>query len=311
MRSSQRFRQFVIVCGDIVVFYLALFLTFLIRRGAVPAWSEWSVHVYYFTFLYIIWLVVFYVAGLYNLDLDFQGLAFGGRLLVSMTVAVLLGALYFYLNLNAPIGPKTFLAIDAISVWLLIWLWRYSHGRFMRRYVPATPISFVGFNPTVLELLREIRSRAQPVYTAVSVLYEGKAEGGPADIEVFTDRESFVWNSVAKGVRIVVIANEYELSEETRSALLGLMSLRTRFMRLPDFYELFLRRIPLGTINDFWFLENIDLQSKRSYELLKRGVDILLSLLGLVIGLPFLLLSAVAVGLTSRGPILFSQIRLG
>jgi len=311
MKSSQRFRQFAIFCGDILILYFSLFLTFLVRRGAVPAWSEWMVHVTYFSFVYLLWLFVFYVAGLYSLDLDFQGLAFGGRLLISMTVSVLLGALYFYLNLNAPIGPKTFLAIDAILAWLLIWLWRYSFARFTRRYVPAQMIAFVGFSPVVLELVRELRARPQHGYRVAAILDEESSEAELDGVEIFTDRESFVWNAVAQSVRIVVIANEYVLSEETRSALLGLMSLRTRFMRLPEFYELFFRRIPLGTINDFWFLENIDLQSKRSYEVLKRGIDIFLSLVGLTIGAPFCLLAAIAVGITSRGPIFFSQTRLG
>ncbi len=61
---------------------------------------------------------------------------------------------------------------------------------------------------------------------------------------------------------LVVVTDEWRLSEATRRALLDLIERPVRFTRLPEFYEHYLRKIPLGTINDLWFLENIDLRSR-------------------------------------------------
>src|SRR5262245_7620727 len=47
------------------------------------------------------------------------------------------------------------------------------------------------------------------------------------------------------------------------------------------------------------------------YAALKRPVDVVLILVGLVVSFPLLVLGAVLVKLTSRGPIFYSQIRLG
>src|SRR3954468_20152611 len=44
---------------------------------------------------------------------------------------------------------------------------------------------------------------------------------------------------------------------------------------------------------------------------LKRGLDVVVSLLGLVLASPFLLVAAIAVKLGSRGPLLFRQQRMG
>ncbi|MBQ8201320.1 MAG: sugar transferase [Clostridia bacterium] len=47
------------------------------------------------------------------------------------------------------------------------------------------------------------------------------------------------------------------------------------------------------------------------YKFVKRVMDILLSLFGLIITSPFLLITAIAIKLDSRGPVIFAQERLG
>jgi lipopolysaccharide/colanic/teichoic acid biosynthesis glycosyltransferase len=54
-----------------------------------------------------------------------------------------------------------------------------------------------------------------------------------------------------------------------------------------------------------------ELETKKAFLLAKRSMDILGSLIALVVLLPLLLLIAAAIKLTSRGPILFKQKRLG
>ena len=48
-----------------------------------------------------------------------------------------------------------------------------------------------------------------------------------------------------------------------------------------------------------------------AYEFAKRAIDIVLSTMVLAIGLPLLLVISVAIKLTSKGPVLFKQRRLG
>jgi lipopolysaccharide/colanic/teichoic acid biosynthesis glycosyltransferase len=51
--------------------------------------------------------------------------------------------------------------------------------------------------------------------------------------------------------------------------------------------------------------------SRRSYLAAKRMLDIVLGVVLLVLSLPFMLLIAIAIGLGSRGPVLFLQPRVG
>src|SRR5260370_18779619 len=54
-----------------------------------------------------------------------------------------------------------------------------------------------------------------------------------------------------------------------------------------------------------------DVEAKRASLLAKRGIDILGSLSALILLSPLIVLIAAAIALTSRGPILFRQMRLG
>jgi len=148
-------------------------------------------------------------------------------------------------------------------------------------------------------------------FVAEAVYEEDSSAPRIDGLDTFCDPESFVWNAVTRDVRIVVMADEKELSEQARGALFSLISLPARFVRLPEFYETVFQKVPVGSINDLWFLENIDLRSKKPYEAVKRGLDIILSLAGLLVCLPFFPFFAAAICLGSRGPAFFKQTRLG
>jgi exopolysaccharide biosynthesis polyprenyl glycosylphosphotransferase len=154
--------------------------------------------------------------------------------------------------------------------------------------------------------------RGRPRYGFQPVaFFDDRGFPPPEGLQSFADAESFVWMSSSLKVQLIVISDEREMSGETRTAMLSLMRSSIRFMRLDAFYEYYLRKIPIGAISDFWFLENIDLRSKRFYKFAKRGIDVFVASIGLLAFLPFGLLVAAAVKLSSPGPIFFTQVRLG
>lgn len=69
--------------------------------------------------------------------------------------------------------------------------------------------------------------------------------------------------------------------------------------------------VPVENIRQEWFLQ-ADLQWLQSfYQPVKRGTDVVVALIGMVVFAPLVLLAALAIKLESRGPILYSQMRLG
>jgi exopolysaccharide biosynthesis polyprenyl glycosylphosphotransferase len=56
---------------------------------------------------------------------------------------------------------------------------------------------------------------------------------------------------------------------------------------------------------------NIDLSEKKTYLIIKRFFDIILSLIGLILAMPIILITAIAIKLESEGPVFFLQERTG
>ncbi len=78
------------------------------------------------------------------------------------------------------------------------------------------------------------------------------------------------------------------------------------------FHEIYWRKVPLYRLNQTWlFQQGFQIAREPVFERLKRISDIVLSILGLLLALPFLLPAAAAIWLTDRGPVFFRQARVG
>jgi exopolysaccharide biosynthesis polyprenyl glycosylphosphotransferase len=310
MKTSQRLRQLLLLVVDILVLYVSLFLTLLLRRGIAYGLATFGIHVQYFSVIFIVWIAIYYVAGFYDTSNDFDDTRFAGKLVWTSCIGASFGVAYFYISSSLPIEPKTVIVIDAAITIILMWLWRFSFSRLSRNNVEPQAVAFVGFDPALEGLVEEMRARPRYGYKPVA-FFDDRGSPSPEGLQQFADAESFVWMAPSMKVQLIVISDERELSGETRTAMLSLMRSSIRFMRLDVFYEYYLRKIPIGAISDFWFLENVDLRSKRFYKVAKRGIDALVASIGLVVFLPFGILVAAAVKLSSPGPVFFTQTRLG
>jgi exopolysaccharide biosynthesis polyprenyl glycosylphosphotransferase len=78
-----------------------------------------------------------------------------------------------------------------------------------------------------------------------------------------------------------------------------------------DFYEHVLGKIPITDLHPGWIVLSEGFSRSRFIFFLKRVIDIVVSLLGLVLSAPIALIAAIAIKLDSAGPILYSQERVG
>ena len=246
MIGSKRLRQFALLLADIVVLFAALFATLWLRRGLEEAIRTYGVHARYFAVVFAVLLLVYYTSGFYDLERDFDDPRFFGKVLWTSILCALFGALYFYLDYSAPIGPRGVLALDAVMTTLFVSVWRSSYSRISRKVMPRRRVAFVGNDPALPEIVAEIKAHPSHGYETAAFYEEG--DGPPLDAEIrhFREAESCIGMAENLGISLVVIADERSLSEETRMALISLMGPEIRFVRLDSFYEYLLRKIPSG-----------------------------------------------------------------
>ncbi|RMD66512.1 hypothetical protein D6833_01380, partial [Candidatus Parcubacteria bacterium] len=79
---------------------------------------------------------------------------------------------------------------------------------------------------------------------------------------------------------------------------------------IPSLYEEILKKVPLDAIDELWFLEH-NSAAKKFYDRLKRAGSLLFALILGAALLPLLLCIAAAIALTSKGPVIYRQTRVG
>mgnify|MGYP001612070743 FL=1 len=124
-------KKILILFGDIVVLYLALFITIYARYNNVsPEHSNFStydlfvIHTRVFTPLVFIWLSVFYIHNLYEINSAKNNLEFYSALARSLIVNFFIAVLFFYFANFTFVAPKTNLFIYFSVFSTLFALWR-------------------------------------------------------------------------------------------------------------------------------------------------------------------------------------------
>lgn len=93
--------------------------------------------------------------------------------------------------------------------------------------------------------------------------------------------------------------------------LIACSRLNVRFRIVPDFYELSLNQVDVAEINGIPLIGLREAALPGSGQALKRGIDVVLASLAIVLLSPVMLIIALAIKLDSPGPIIVRQVRIG
>jgi exopolysaccharide biosynthesis polyprenyl glycosylphosphotransferase len=311
-KASRKRKQVILLLGDVFIFYLSLFGALAVRNLEVPTLYVLLNHIIPFSYAIVGWLAVYYTAGLYSLEIIFEVDKVFSRLGISVVFATLATAAMFYVLQVSSVSPKVVLFLFAVFTGILSAYWRLAYARLTGSRMLRMGVAFVGSNRAVEELLGDARALAGLGYAARLVLDESlSSPTSIAGVAVSSEREELSRAVASNEVHVVVFANESGVPDETRRLLFKLLESHPRYMRLVDFYELIFRRLPIGEIDETWILENFNLEERAGYLAAKRAIDILVGLTISLLSLPLLPLIALGIAIESRGPIIFSQTRLG
>ena len=89
MTIKGKIRQIILLLGDWLLLYLSLFLTLVIRRQHWPEPNIWHDHLIVFSWIFILWLLIFYIANLYNLNILAKGPRFTERVLRTIAASAI------------------------------------------------------------------------------------------------------------------------------------------------------------------------------------------------------------------------------
>lgn len=291
-------KKLFLLLGDIACLYLALYLTLYLRYGNNFDTSQWDNHFQAFTLIFIAWLVIFFISDLYDLKISYNNLSlltnYAKALIINGVIAVML--FYFLTPLFPQIKPQRVLIIDLIVSAGLLLAWRKIFYNLIKSPQIANRVLIIGSNALAEELLKEISDRPQLGYKAQII------ESIPADLKRFC---------LDQHIDTLVSSENLRSDVETAKKIFDCLSLGIDVHNINSFYEQIAQKIPVNYIEMSWFLENLSEHTKKSYEILKRLIDIIASIFGLALAAILVPIIALAVKLESPGPIIFKQIRVG
>jgi exopolysaccharide biosynthesis polyprenyl glycosylphosphotransferase len=279
---------------DCILLYFSLYLAIAWRYGKDFSYEQGVAHYQAFSVIFVFWLLVFFIHGLFEIDSfrRYSKLAF--NLTSAMLVNSLIAIIYFYLQPNFNITPRRFLLVEIILAFSFILLWHLLLKYLIKnKFIQG--LYLLSFNNELGELEKIVGSHDYLGYKVLGHL----------------NAESLAVGKFDDAAGIILPDNLHE-NPGVAGKLYELRTSGIKFFNYKDFYEQLLRRIYLSEVNQLWFLENINYQEKRFYNIVKRVLDLALGLLGLIafiISFPFC--SALIKLTDGQGSVLFTQERVG
>lgn len=297
---ANRTKIFLLFLGDIMALYAALFLTLAIRYGADAYEQFEDFHAVPFTIIFIFWLIIFFIAGLYDLRRLRDNLEFVKTVWLAIITSAVVSIFIFYAFPFFGIAPKTNLFIFVVIVTIIETVWRRGFNWIVSGGDIANRILLIG-NGVTHEIEKTIRDNPQLGYEISAKLDENAARQSSDAIQRIVHE---------KEITCVVVSRQLKREGHLPAALFELFAKGIPVMDLPNFYENVMRKVPLDDLEETWFLENIG-SVAQLYDPLKRAWEFAAALIIGVILLPIDLIIVILVALTSRGPVIYKQTRVG
>ncbi len=305
--TIRRVRSWSIFVADLCVIPIALALAFKLRIGYWPDVADPDLWLITGTFV-----TVLFITGTYFRERSSDLPSLPIRTFFVCLLAGLVCILWLYL-----LGPSSFnqyfgrgvLPISTVLIGVLVTLSRFLINRLYHQQESDHRILYLGYSPSAEKFLQELKNHAEVRSTTIL------AHSAPADLPTgvaylkahqFTEALNQHWHSI-------IIDPDFHPSQAQQVLLVNRRLKGANIGTLADYYEKNWFQIPVYDIGNDWFLQTsgFSVLSSPASQRIKRILDVVLAVTVLVVSSPLILLSGVAIKLNSRGPIMFSQQRVG
>lgn len=313
MRSVYRYESASMAFGDIAIFVLSLWLTLSIRYLEFPDMALFKGHLQAFAPVFILWLCLYVLGGLYDRHLRFAKAKLFGKLWMAQTINVALAFVYFFSlktsTIAGGITPKTILLLYLIISGLLITFWRvYIYAKITELH--PLKVLCVGQGA---DFERLVNAKEKLRQSGIEIIPARSAEEFDALIAREDASEKDKKNRAMNDSRIdVIVSNGFDPAfKDLTVRIYDSLFNGKVYVDFSDFYEEVFEMIPLQAIDESWFLKYVSVKRRYIYDILKRMMDMVLAfpiLLISTIYYPFVILAR---KIENLGPIWAIQTRIG
>ena len=253
---------------------------------------------YLTNFIFIIFMFVNFIFG----QLDFYAERFRLKdVFIDFGIDIIFSGIIF-------IFLKEF---DIFAIFLLIFLFQITYRRLMcLKYVKKNNVLIFGSNHIVNNVQRDLINNLD--YNYVGYISNNKSRATEYLLGTYDEMEKIIEE---KKIDTLVIVKDIK-NPNFKNYLKRLFELKINGLKVisyKEFNESIQKKIDINQINEGWLLESngFDILNNQNQRNTKRGLDIIIAIILMVLAGPVALITAIVIKFESEGPIIFKQIRIG
>lgn len=286
-------RKIILICGDAACLYIATTAAMLLELGIKQS-DKTAFHMQFLPILIVIMLVMFNVYGLFSLVRKRIADIFLNIIVAVINIYVIAMAVTFFFR-SFDYSRVVLLYSGTFSL-ILLFIWNYICHQWEIKNLPEfRGILFCGENEAVR--LQEKIGKIYGMHKAIK--------------EVVADINSNQnWQHCADKYDLIFIGAELDISAKEQIICYGRSAKKQMFI-VPTMYEMACKNTSLIIADDIPMQRITRLLLTAEQKILKRMLDIAVSIPAIIILLPLMALTAVAIKADSKGPVIYSQERVG
>ncbi|MEZ5352099.1 MAG: sugar transferase [Bryobacteraceae bacterium] len=260
------------------------------------------------------------VSGLIVVALYFQDLysrfRVANRILLIQQICLALGVGFlsqavFSYTASSLVLPRWVMMVGSLLLLAILPLWRMLYAAAVIQGVAAGPVLLVGESPICVEIASAIENRPELGLTVLGFVLDGPAGSIPENFRVLGPLERFreIVNET-KPERVVVGL----LERRQRMPVQDLLDVNFSGIQVEyaaTMFETIFGRVSAQNLRPSQLIFSRELGPRPATLRLQRIYSFVIALIGLVLAAPVMVLVAILVRLTSPGPALYSQKRVG
>ncbi|MCP4714282.1 MAG: sugar transferase [Deltaproteobacteria bacterium] len=311
MLSFLKRRRFILMFGDFVLIVLAINLSGYLRFDV-----EFNIFDYFTGasfFVIVLYMLMLYVFDLYNVARTARPMQAALRIAVAVMFAGIFSTFLFYLLPDWKFIRGIFL-IQMVLVWAGLSGWRWVFAFVLHTALDREDVLIIGAGQGGIALFQMLQEAVSP-YRVVGFLDDDPLV--ESQVRGFSEWLGTVDNlpEVAgqKNIRTVILAVTNKRSSRLFRQLFAMRFKGMTILDMPAVIETLLGRVPVKHIREEWFIfaPGFYMLSRSYVWRLKRILDLSGALVLVLLSLPVMAVTALAIRLESKGPALFKQERVG
>jgi len=312
--KGSNIRSLLILTGDILIVPFSYAAGYYLRFGTLSSFRE-KFAFWFIPLIIISYLAIFHFFDLYRLKKNYFTIS--SFVIISLSVAAA-SVFVSFLNYGIflfPIG-RGILVIANIVLLFLAFVWRGFCYQLFRYLIKPLRLIIVGAGKAGQEIARIIE-QAGGDFEVVGFIDDDKnkiEKSAPGEkIEILGALDQLLTFAEKNKIDQIVLALGEKENHRLTKDILSARLKGIEVIDMPNMYQAIKRRIPINYVDEEWFLKEKGFEHSANTLVIKvkRLIDIIVSSFILFISWPLFLLIALFIKTNSRGPVFYTQKRVG